>query len=155
MKRKKLVKSIPLYLVLTFLAVIIIFPIFYIVISSFKNTEDILASTAFFPKVYIVDNYIRAWKLSNFKTYMWNSLYMCGVIVIGTIATSVMSGYVFSRGQFPGKKVLLLVITSSMFISAGSLFLYPQLQIAKLLHLNTSLWGVIVIYIFGINVTNL
>lgn len=155
MKQKKAVRLLPLYLVLAFFALITIFPIFYVVISSFKSTEDILASTDFFPKVYLVDNYVRAWKLSNFRTYMWNSLYMCAVIVAGTIITSIMSGYVFSRGNFPGKKALLSIITSSMFLSAGSLFLYPQLQIAKVFHLNTSLWGVIVIYIFGINVTNL
>jgi ABC-type glycerol-3-phosphate transport system permease component len=48
-----------------------------------------------------------------------------------------------------------VLITSTMFISAGSLYLFPQLQIAKALNINTSLWGVIIINVFGINVTQL
>lgn len=155
MKKIKIMRSVPLYILLAFLALVVLFPIVYIILSSFKNTADILTSASFLPTSINFDNYVRAWKLSNFQTYMWNSIFMCSVIVVGTIITSITSGYVFSRGNFPGKKILLLLITSSMFISAGSLYLYPQLQVAKLLHLNTSLWGVIVIYIFGINVTNL
>lgn len=155
MKKTKIMRSVPLYILLAFLALVVLFPIVYIILSSFKNTADILTSASFLPTSINFDNYVRAWKLSNFQTYMWNSIFMCSVIVVGTIVTSITSGYVFSRGNFPGKKILLLLITSSMFISAGSLYLYPQLQVAKLLHLNTSLWGVIVIYIFGINVTNL
>ncbi len=155
MKRNKLLLAIPLYLLLTIFAVFVVFPIFYIVISSFKSTSDILASTSFFPTTFNFDNYVRAWKLSNFQTYMWNSIFMCSIIVIGTIITSITTGYVFSRGNFKGKNLILILITSSMFISAGSLYLYPQLKVAKLLNLNTSLWGVIIIYIFGINVTNL
>lgn len=155
MKTKSTLLSIPIYLLLTVFAVIVIFPIFYIILSSFKSTADILTSTSFFPSSISFDNYVRAWKLSNFQTYMWNSIFMCSFIVAGTIITSITSGYVFSRSSFRGKNLILLIITSSMFISAGSLYLYPQLKIAKLLNINTSLWGVIIIYIFGINVTNL
>lgn len=155
MKRKKLLFNIPLYIILSVLAVVVIFPIFYIAISSVKDTSDILTNTSFFPKSFSLDNYIKAWKLSNFKTYMWNSIFMCSIIVAGTIITSISAGYVFSRAKFPGKKMLLAVITFSMFISAGALYLFPQLMVAKFLHLNTSLWGVIIIYIFGINVTSL
>ncbi|BBI36598.1 carbohydrate ABC transporter permease [Cohnella abietis] len=155
MKTKKVTEAIGLYVFLTLLAAIVIFPIFYVVISSMKNTASILTSTSFFPKQMTLDNYVKAWNLSNFKVYVWNSIYMCTFIVFGTIVTSITSGYVFSRGRFKGKGPLLALITFSMFISAGSLYLYPQLNIAKILHINNSLWGVIIIYIFGINVTNL
>ncbi|RJX40111.1 carbohydrate ABC transporter permease [Paenibacillus pinisoli] len=155
MKKRQLLEAIPKYIFLSLLAALVIFPIFYVVVSSLKNTASILASSSFFPKTFSWDNYVRAWNLSNFKVYTWNSIYMCATIVLGTIVTSITSGYVFSRGRFMGKKPLLALITFSMFISAGSLFLYPQLNIAKALNLNNSLWGVIIIYIFGINVTNL
>ncbi|OCT13020.1 sugar ABC transporter permease [Paenibacillus pectinilyticus] len=155
MKTRKAIEAIPLYFFLVLLAILVIFPIFYVIISSLKNTASILTSTSFFPETITLKNYVRAWNLSNFKVYVWNSIYMCTFIVIGTIITSISAGYVFSRGRFIGKRPLLALITFSMFISAGSLYLYPQLNIAKILHLNNSLWGVIIIYIFGINVTNL
>ena len=42
-----------------------------------------------------------------------------------------------------------------MFVSLGSLTLYPQLMIAKVFGINKSLWGVIIIRVLGMNVTNL
>lgn len=155
MKNKRMISSLILYLVLSVLAVIVVFPMFYVVVSSFKTTGAILTSNTFFPEKITFHNYIRAWEESNFKRYIWNSIFMCGTIVLGTIITSITSGYVFSRGKFRWKMPLLALITFSMFISAGSLYLYPQLQIAMKLHLNNSLWGIIIIYIFGINVTQL
>jgi ABC-type glycerol-3-phosphate transport system permease component len=155
MKKKELIYAVPLYLFLGCLALFVMFPLFYVVISSFKNSASILTSNSFFPETWSFDNYARAWIKSNFKVYTWNSVFMCTAIVLGSIISSSTAGYVFSRGRFPGKKPLLALITFSMFISSGSLYLYPQLMIAKAMNLHTSLWGVIVIYIFGINVTNL
>lgn len=155
MKKREKIYTVPLYLMLSVLAIIVIFPVFYVLMSSFKTTGAILTSATIFPKEITFQNYIRAWQESNFKKYVWNSIFMSGTIVIGTIVTSITAGYVFSRGNFAGKKPLLALITFSMFISSGSLYLYPQLQAAKALHLNNSLWGIIIIYIFGINVTQL
>jgi multiple sugar transport system permease protein len=75
-------------------------------------------------------------------------------IVGGVIVTSIICGYVFSRAQFAGKQVLYYMILSSMFVSLGSLTLYPLLMITKVVNLNRSLWGVIVIRIFAVNTTN-
>jgi ABC-type glycerol-3-phosphate transport system permease component len=155
MRKRELPYLVPLYLLLSVLALMVLFPLFYVVLSSFKNTANILVSSSFFPKTISFNNYVRAWEKSNFKLYTWNSIFMCTCIVIGSIVTSSAAGYVFSRGRFPGKKALLGLITFSMFISSGSLYLYPQLMVAKFMGLHTSLWGVIVVYIFGINVTNL
>jgi ABC-type glycerol-3-phosphate transport system permease component len=155
MTMKKYAHLIPLYILLGCLALVVVFPLFYVVISSFKNSVSILISSSFFPKTWSFDNYAKAWVKSNFQVYTFNSIFMCGTIVLGSIITSSTAGYVFSRGHFPGKKSILAIITFSMFISSGSLFLYPQLMTARALNLHTSLWGVIIIYIFGINVTNL
>jgi ABC-type glycerol-3-phosphate transport system permease component len=152
--RNKILMTL-LYLLLACMAAAVVFPLFYVVVSSFKNTAGILTSRSFFPKEISFNNYIRAWEKSNFKVYTWNSVFMCTAIVIGSIITSSTAGYVFSRGKFHGKKPILGVITFSMFISSGSLYLYPQLMTARAMNLHTSLWGVIIIYIFGINVTNL
>jgi multiple sugar transport system permease protein len=76
-------------------------------------------------------------------------------IVAGVIITSIISGYVFARGCFPGKQVLYYMVLSSMFVSLGSLTLYPLLMITKVIRLNHSLWGVIVIRVFGMSVTEI
>ena len=75
--------------------------------------------------------------------------------MLGSIFTTTIAGYVFERGKFPGKNFLFGMVISSMFVSLGSLTLYPTYMIAKFFHINTSLWGVIIIRVFGLNVTNL
>jgi multiple sugar transport system permease protein len=122
--------------------------------ASFKSNQEILASgNRVIPDVFVLDNYIQAWQLANFKQYTFNSVFMSFFIVAGVIVTSIICGYVFARGQFPGKQLLYYMVLSSMFVSLGSLTLYPLLMITKVIKLNHSLWGVIIIRVLGMNTT--
>jgi multiple sugar transport system permease protein len=122
--------------------------------ASFKSNQEILtAGNRVIPDVFVLDNYIQAWQLANFKQYTFNSIFMSFFIVVGVIVTSVICGYVFARGQFPGKQFLYYMVLSSMFVSLGSLTLYPLLMITKVVKLNHSLWGVIIIRVLGMNTT--
>jgi ABC-type glycerol-3-phosphate transport system permease component len=144
------------YLFLSILFVVTLIPIAYILLGSFKDNQEILTQGAsLLPKTFVFDNYVQAWQLANFSKYFFNSLYMAFFTVVGTIITSTMAGYVFARGKFPGKNIIFAILTSTMFISAGALYLYPQLEVAKFLGINTGLFGVIIIRIFGINITQL
>ncbi|MBC8059092.1 MAG: carbohydrate ABC transporter permease [Clostridiaceae bacterium] len=141
---------------LTLTLIIIIFPILYIILASFKSNEEILVSGAsLFPKKFLLSNYTEAWRLANFKMFTFNSIYMTFFIVIGNIITSTILAYVFSRGKFVGKKLIFALMISTMFVALGSSALYPQLQMAKMIGIPRSLLGVIIIRVFGISVTNI
>ena len=105
-----------------------------------------------FPDKWMFSNYSDAWRLANFSRYTWNSLYMCFFIVIGSVLAATIQGYVFSRGTSKITKFIYGMVLSSLFISVGSLSLFPQLQITQFLGIDRSLWGVIIIYVFGMNV---
>jgi len=123
---------------------------------SFKSNMELLANSGrLIPEKFITDNYVQAWKLANFKQYTFNSIFLSFFVVVGTIFTSTIAGYVFERGNFRLKNFLFAMVVSSMFVSLGSLTLYPQLMTAKFFGINKSLWGVIIIRVFGLNVTNL
>lgn len=150
-----IVKAI-LYIFLVALLILVVAPLLYVLFASFKTNQEILASSAsLLPKKFVFENYEQAWVLADFKRYTWNSIYMTFFIVVGTITTSTMVGYVFARGDFYGKKLIFAVFTSTMFLSMGSLTMYPLLQIARFMHLHTTLWGVIIIQIFGMQITNI
>ena len=143
------------YLALLVIFIVTIFPVFYTFMASFKSNKEILtAGNRVIPNVFVTENYVKAWNLGNFKQYTYNSVFMSVFIVAGVIITSIICGYVFSRGQFAGKQFLYYMILSSMFVSLGSLTLYPLLMITKVVNLNRSLWGVIIIRIFAVNTTN-
>ena len=155
MKKQKRLSNALVFVVLTFIFVIAIFPVIYTIMGSFKGNMELLTSNTLFPKRFVLDNYVQAWNMANFEKYTLNSIFMSGTIVLGSIFTTTIAGYVFERGKFPGKNFLFGMVISSMFVSLGSLTLYPTYMIAKFFHINTSLWGVIIIRVFGLNVTNL
>lgn len=144
------------YLTLIVVFIIVVFPIVYTFLASFKTNQEILASgNTFFPEKISFDNYKLAWELGNFERYTYNSLYMTFFITLGVLSTSLVGGYVFARGDFIGRKFIFALFTSTMFISLGTLTIFPLLGIAKALNLHHSLWGVIIIRIFGLNITNI
>ncbi|GHT59289.1 sugar ABC transporter permease [Spirochaetia bacterium] len=133
-----------------------LFPVFYTLMASGKSPQEILVNPdKIIPEKFVFDNYVQAWNLANFKQYTYNSVFMSVFIVIGTIITCTVAGYVFDRGRFKGKELIFGLVLSSMFVSLGSLTLYPTLMIAKFMGINRSLWGVIIIRVFGLEVASL
>lgn len=150
----KVVSKIFIYVFLSIVALIALFPVIYIVLASFKTNQEIMTGGVnLLPTVWQVKNYARAWELANFQRYTWNSLYMAFFIVVGSILTATVAGYVFSRGKTKLTKFIYAMVMASLFISIGTLALYPQLSLARMLGLSGSLWGVIIIRVFGMNVT--
>lgn len=159
MKKEKRMKSFSkalIYIVLIIITVFALFPVVYTILGSFKGNMELLSEgNRLFPRKFVMDNYEQAWEMANFQKYTTNSLFMSGMIVLGTIFTTTIAGYVFERGTFPMKNFLFTMVVSSMFVSLGSLTLYPTFVIAKAFGINKTLWGVIIIRVFGLNVTNL
>lgn len=150
----KYLKSSLIFLFLIAVFIVTVFPLLYIFLASFKSNAEILTSGAtILPEKFVTENYVKAWTLANFKLYTWNSIYMTFFIVIGSILTSTTLAYILDRGRFTGKKFIYGMMLSTMFIALGTSSLFPQLQVAKAFGLHTSLWGVIIIRVLGINVT--
>lgn len=152
----KKITKIFIYIFLIFVTLITLLPVIYAFFGSFKNNQELLTSGAnLIPKKFVFNNYVQAWNLADFKTYTWNSIYLTFFSVIGVVFTSSMGGYVFARGEFPGKKLLFVLFTGTMFISLGTITLYPKLEIARALHINKSLLGIIIMNVFAVGPTNL
>lgn len=155
MKTQRRISHTVIFVFLALIFVVTIFPVLYTLLGSFKGNMELLTSNSLFPKTFVMDNYIQAWNMADFEKYTLNSIIMSASIVVGTIFTTTIAGYVFERGRFPGKNLLFAMVVSSMFVSLGSLTLYPTFVIARFFHINTSLWGVVIIRVFGLSVTNL
>ncbi len=144
------------YAFLVALAIVTIYPVLITIMGSFKTTREILLGGINpFPQSFNFENYTTAWEMANFKTYTFNSAYYSFFVVIFVILSSTMAGYVYSRGQFVGKKLVFAILTGTMFVALGTSSLYPTLKIAQIFGLNSSLWGVIIIHAFGINMGNI
>jgi multiple sugar transport system permease protein len=144
-----------IYAFLIIMVVISLFPVVYVLLASFKTNQEIMVGGVnLLPQNgWRFQNYAKAWREAEFARYTFNSVYMCTFIVAGSIIAASIQGYVFSRGTSKFTKFVYAQVMASLFISIGALSLYPQLSLAKRVHLNGTLWGVIIIYVFGMNVT--
>ncbi len=141
--KQKAIRAI-LWLLLVIVSIVVIFPVLYIILGSFKENQELLLGGAnIFPQKWVIQNYIDAWNQANFAVYTKNSLLLSfGVMLISLIVAS-MAGYVFSRKHFPGKEIIYGIFTAFMFINVGSVSLRPLYELATQLKINTSLWPVI------------
>jgi multiple sugar transport system permease protein len=153
---RKLIENLIIFVFLSIATVAALFPVFYTLMGSGKSTQDLLANpSTIIPEKFVFDNFLQAWRFANFKRYTFNSVFLAFFIVTGTIITCTMTGYIFDRGKFKGKEIVFAMVLSSMFVSLGSLTLYPTLMVAKFFGINRSLWGVVIIRVFGLDVASL
>lgn len=150
----KIIAKILIYFLLLVITIFAVFPVIYILFSSFKSTQDILVGgTKIIPTVWQFDNYVKAWNMAKFGKLTFNSILYSFFVVVGCIIASITSGYIFSRGKTKITKLIYRMVIASMFVSIGTLALYPQLSLAKIFGLSGTLWGPIIIRVFGMNAT--
>lgn len=135
-----------LFLIMVFVAMLTIYPVVYVVLGSFKENGELLTGgTNIFPAKWIVSNFVQAWEEADFAVYTLNSVYLAIGVMLLTLVSSSMAGYVFSRKKFKGKELLYSVFVAFMFVNVGSVTLRPLFELAIKLKMNTSLLSVIFI----------
>ena len=146
----------PRVLIWAFLALMVcftLFPVIYAFLASFKSNIELFTGSAnLFPQEWNPDNYIEAWKRAKFARYTINSVLYATSTTILAIFHAAMVGYVWARGRFPGRRLMIVLFTSTMFIGFGTLMLFPTLEVAIKLHISRSLWGLVLINGIGVNV---
>lgn len=150
--------NILIFLILLAVCVLTVFPLIYTVCASFKSNAEIMTSAAsLFPKKFTLDNYSQALKSDSFPLPLltFNSTYYTVICVILALLNSSIGGYVFSRGHFTGQKVIFGIFTSLMFVNLGGATTIPLLKIINGVGLSGSLFGLLIVKVFGINIVSI
>ena len=153
----KYLPSILKHIFLILLMLVIIFPVIYTILCSFKSNAEILAHPeTIIPMEPTLDNYKQAWNTSNFSVskMLFNSIYYTLGMVVITLIMSSVAGYVFARGNFPGKKTIFAVFTALMFVSLGTITMYPYFKVLDFVHIDKSLSSLLLIRCFGMPTAN-
>lgn len=118
-----------------------LYPVVYTLLGSFKTNAELTLGGSFFPSQWQFSNYTYAFSKLNFGQYTVNSIVLAVLTVAFTLITSSMAAYVIARRDFPGKKVLTTAYLLSMFVSVGSVALYPLYNLLHKLGLTNSMVG--------------
>lgn len=124
--------------------VVALVPIVWLVLSSFK--ADPLARPGFMlPDSICLDGYISTFRDLHVLRYFGNSMFIAIVSVVISILTISMSAYVVARMNFRGKKLVSLLLTSTLFIPATALT-YPVYNLINRLGIYNTRSALILVY---------
>lgn len=142
--KTKVVKDI-ISLILVLYTFISIYLIGMTMLNSFKTKSDLINNTMGWPSAFTLDNFREVILEDNFMRYMLNSVLLVLTSVIVLVIVASMLGYALAHYEFKGKAVLEgYFLLGLMFpIQLGILPLFIMLT---KLHLNNTIWGLVLIY---------
>jgi N-acetylglucosamine transport system permease protein len=131
---------------LTIWSLIVILPLLWTIMTSFKTTTEIFASPFAPPKNWNFDNYVKAWTTAGIGSYFLNSVLVVGFALIIVMLLGAMCAYVLARFAFPGGRavyyLMLAGLTFPIFLAIVPLFF-----ILKNIGLLNSLPGLVITYV--------
>lgn len=127
------VSRVVLYACLAVVALIPLFPLYWLAISAFKTPAEFSQiPPTWFPIEATLNPIITAFTEVPFAQSMLNSLIIAGGSTVSVIITSVLAGYVFAKHRFRGRDALFYTVVATMFLP-------PVVTLVPLYYLVTSL----------------
>ena len=107
------------YLLLYGLALLTVAPFLWMVLTSFKDLQEIFAyPPTWWPERFTFDNYTDAFRAAPFGRFYFNSLLVAVVVTLGQLVTCSMAAYAFARMEFRGRDVLFYLFLGTMMVPA-------------------------------------
>ena len=121
-KGVKIFVQVLLYAFLITMAIIVIFPFYWMIISSLKSTVEYrLPVPTLFPKEIMWGNYVEAFSAANLGRLFLNTVFVGIVSTILSLVITVLSAFAFARLEFKGKNAIFGALLATMMIP-GELF---------------------------------
>ena len=118
----KIVVQVLLYTFLAIMALIVVFPFYWMIISSLKTTVEYrLPVPTLFPQKIMWSNYVEAFSAANLGRLFINTVIVGIVSTLLSLVITILSAFAFARLEFKGKNALFAALLATMMIP-GELF---------------------------------
>lgn len=135
-----------IHLWLLAVAALVLFPIFWMVSTSFKTDVEIVRfPPTLLPEAPTTAAYVKIWQLKGFPRFFWNSAVVSTVSTAASVLLAVLAGYGFSRFAFRGARFLLFLFLVTQMVPAV-LLLLPYFVLMRELNLLNSHTGLVLAY---------
>jgi multiple sugar transport system permease protein len=140
----KAIKRFIPYVILAVGAIIMVFPFFWMIISSLKTAAEVNTTPpTFWPDNLVFQNYTYAFSKTPFPIYFRNSVIITIACVTLTIFTTILTAFAFSRLKFPGRDLLFSALLALMMIPFEMLIITNYQTIVGW-ELTDKLWALII-----------
>ena len=129
------------YIFLGLMALIVIYPLYFIVIASFSDPDAVLAGDVIlYPVKITLDGYQKILDRTDvWRGYLNTIIYTVLTVVLSLVVT-IPAGWALSRKTIPGKKLLMGFFIIPMFFGGG---LIPFYNVMSSLHLLNTIWAIV------------
>ncbi|MFV0413342.1 MAG: carbohydrate ABC transporter permease [Oscillospiraceae bacterium] len=139
---KKRAATVVTHLAMVLIGLIMMYPLVWMLFSSFKNNSEIFGSLALLPKEPVWDTYIKGWRGTGqitYTTFYLNTLTMVVPTVVLTVLSCSFVAYGFARFRFRFKKALFMLMISTLMLPNAVIIIPRYLLFNKLGWLNSYL----------------
>ena len=113
----KLLVMIMVYGFLLLMALIVLFPFYWMIISSLKSLAECrLNVPTFFPRKILFSNYAEAFTTASLGRLVLNTMYVGVVSTIASLVITVLSAFAFARLEFKGRDTMFGLLLATMMI---------------------------------------
>jgi multiple sugar transport system permease protein len=141
-KIKDVIIKILLYVLMTLIAIFMVLPFYWSILSSFRDNTEMFSSKLYLTSI-TTEHYKFFFENVDFAGVIGNTLFVIVMILVLSLLLCSMAGYALARFEFRGKKWLEKFFYASMMIP-GIICLIPQYLVVSVLGIESSLWGIIV-----------
>ncbi|REJ06596.1 carbohydrate ABC transporter permease [Microbacterium bovistercoris] len=134
------------HVILAIWSVIVILPMVWTLIGSFKTTKEIFASPFGLPENWNFDNYISAWVDNNFGGMFVNTVIVVGCSLVLVMILGAMCAYVLARFSIPGSRIIYYLMLAGLTFPVF-LAIVPLFFILQGMQLLNTLPGLIITYV--------
>ena len=134
------------YVLMILAVTVALYPILWVILSSFKTNKEILSSGLSLPEHFSLDGYKQALEMAPIFRFFGTSLFVSVIATVLNVLFLSMSGYIFAKKRFRGKNVLFWILSLSMVIPTTAL-LSPVFTVISRLGLYDTRTALIIVYI--------
>ncbi|MES9510319.1 carbohydrate ABC transporter permease [Streptomyces sp. NPDC000609] len=132
--------------VLIIWAILVVMPLLWAVMASFKTDDSILSTPWSLPDKLHFENWSRAWSQAHMSDYFFNTIVVVGCSLVGTLLLGSMAAYVLARFDFPGNRFIYYLFIGGMSFPI-ILALVPLFFVMNNMGLLNTRHGLIMVYI--------
>ncbi|HEY8455417.1 MAG TPA: carbohydrate ABC transporter permease [Actinopolymorphaceae bacterium] len=111
-------------------SLLVVLPLLWVLVSSFKTTDEVLGNPLTWPQGLEWRNYVNAWTQSGIGRYFGNTVIVVGSALVIVMVLGAMCSYVLARFKFPGNRLIyylmLAGLTFPVFLAIVPLFFILQ-----------------------------
>lgn len=151
-EKEGFIKMFFIYALLICIGFIYLYPIIYMISSSFMSLDDLLDSSInWIPSTINISNYLQAAKSMDFWKSLGQSIIIAGVPTLCNLVSCSLIGYGLARFEFPGKKVVLGIIIFS-FILPSQITMIPTYVLYSNMGILGTLWSFVLPALLGMGI---